>query len=93
MLNKTDLARKFAQRTLFTKRESEQIIEVLFDTMVEELLSGNEINIVNFGKFVLYKQRPRPVRNPKTLEEMTLKEFLSIKFRTSTTLKYKVKNQ
>jgi DNA-binding protein HU-beta len=93
MVNKKELARKLSEKTLFSIKESSQMIDVLFDCITEELSSGNEISIVNFGKFTLYKQKPRPVRNPKTMQEMVLDEFLSVKFKPSTYIKDKVKNK
>ena len=93
MINKKDLARKISEKTLLSIKESSQVVEVLFDAITDELASGNEVSIVNFGKFILYKQKPGPVRNPKTMQEMTLQEFLSVKFKPSTYIKDKVKNK
>jgi nucleoid DNA-binding protein len=93
MINKKDLARKISEKTLLSIKESSQVVEVLFDSITEELSSGKEVSIVNFGKFVLYKQKPRPVRNPKTMQEMILEEFFSVKFKPSTYIKDKVKNK
>jgi nucleoid DNA-binding protein len=93
MVNKKDLARKISEKTLLSLKESSQVIEILFESIAEELSNENEVSIVNFGKFTLYKQKPRPVRNPKTMQEMILEEFLSVKFKPSTYIKDKVKNK
>jgi len=93
MTNKAMLARKLASKTLLSIKESSQIIDSLFESIAEELSEGNEISIVNFGKFTLYKQKPRPVRNPRTHEEMILDEFFSVKFKPSIYIKNKVKNK
>ena len=61
--------------------------ELLFEEIVEELESGGEVSIVGFGKFYLYQHSPRPVRNPKTQEEMILKPYKSVKFKVSDKLK------
>ena len=93
MINKKELARKLSKKTLLSIRESAQVIEQLFEAIAQELSDGGEVSIVNFGKFTLYKQKPRPVRNPKTMQEMTLDEFLSVKFKPSIYIKNKVKNK
>jgi len=93
MTNKAMLARKLASKTLLSIKESSQIIDSLFESIAQELSEGNEISIVNFGKFTLYKQKPRPVRNPRTHEEMILDEFFSVKFKPSLYIKNKVKNK
>ena len=92
-MNKKTLARKVASKTLLSLKESFQITEILFESIIEELSKGKEVSIVNFGKFTLYKQKPRPVRNPKTGEEMILEEFLSVKFKPSHYIKNKVKKE
>jgi hypothetical protein len=53
MINKKDLAKKLSDKTLLSIKESSQIIEELFEIISNELSSGNEISIVNFGKFLL----------------------------------------
>ena len=64
MLNKKGLAKKLAKRTFLNQKEADMIVEELFEVMLEELKSGEEISIVGFGKFFLYEHAPRPVRNP-----------------------------
>lgn len=87
MINKKGLAAKIAQKTCITKREAIQVVDLLFEEIVEELEGNGEVSIVGFGKFYLYQHSPRPVRNPKTQEEMLLKPYKSVKFRVSDKLK------
>lgn len=87
MINKKGLASKLAQKTCVTKKEAEQIVDLLFEEIVEELEQGGEVSIVGFGKFFLYHHSPRPVRNPKTQEEMMLEPYRSVKFKVSDKLK------
>lgn len=93
MVNKKDLARKICKKTLLSLKESVQVVDILFDSMIEELSNDKEISIVNFGKFFLYKQKPRPVRNPKTMQEMVLEEFKIVKFKSSANLKQRMKDK
>ncbi len=83
MTNKRDLAKKLARSTLLTQKESVQVVDKLFDLILDELKDGEEVSIVGFGKFYLYEHAPRPVRNPKTQEEMILKPYKSLKFKAS----------
>lgn len=92
MINKKDIAKKITESNLLTAKESSKIVEEIFDYIQECLLEGEEISIVGFGKFFLYEHAPRPVRNPKTLEPMTLVPYKSIKFKLSDKLKRKFKN-
>ena len=87
MVNKKDLAKKVAAKTLLSQKEALQVIDSLLDTIIESLEEDGEVSIVGFGKYYLYTHAPRPVRNPKTQEEMILKPYKSVKFKVSDKLK------
>lgn len=87
MTNKKTLANKLAKRTLLTQKEATQVVEALFDIIVDELKEGEDVSVVGFGKFYLYEHSPRPVRNPKTQVEMILKPYKSLKFKPSNVIK------
>jgi integration host factor subunit beta len=50
----------------FTHRESETIVNVMFDEMAKALANGERIEIRGFGSFGVKKRRAREGRNPKT---------------------------
>jgi DNA-binding protein HU-beta len=87
MVNKKKLARELSKRTLLTQKEAGQVVDELFKLIVDELKGGEDVSIVGFGKFYLYEHSPRPVRNPKTQEEMTLEPYKSLKFKSSNVVK------
>jgi len=91
MLSKTDIAKQVTKTNLLTSKESWKVIEEIFQIIEESLLLGEEVSIVGFGKFFLYEHSPRPVRNPKTLEPMTLMPYKSVKFKPSDKLKKRLK--
>lgn len=93
LLSKKQLASELIKRTLFSYDEMEQVIDHMFDIMAEELYKMKEINIVNFGRFILYKHKVRPVRNPKTMEEFMLTEHYSVRFKPSSYIKKRIKNK
>jgi integration host factor subunit beta len=49
-----------------THRESETIVNVMFDEMAKALARGARIEIRGFGSFGVKKRRAREGRNPKT---------------------------
>lgn len=87
MLNKKDLVKKLSKRTFLNNKESDMVVNELFEIIIEELKNGEDITVVGFGKFYLYEHQPRPVRNPKTQEEMILKPYKSLKFKSSNAIK------
>jgi nucleoid DNA-binding protein len=83
LVNKKFLARKLARKTLLSLSESTEFIEYLFQEILHQLLEGSDVSIVNFGKFYTYRRKERPVRNPATMEEYTLKPLNEVKFKAS----------
>jgi len=51
-----------------SRRDSEVIINAIFDSMVEALSQGDRIEIRGFGSFVVKQRRARQGRNPKSGE-------------------------
>ena len=92
MINKKALSKSLAKKTLLTQRESSEVIDALLGIILEELKYGEEVSLVGFGKFYLYEHAARPVRNPKTQEEMTLKSYKSLRFKQSNVIKKLLKD-
>lgn len=49
-----------------TQRESETIVNAMFDAMAAALAHGDRIEIRGFGSFAVKQRRARQGRNPKT---------------------------
>lgn len=49
-----------------TRKQTEIVVETVFETMKEALIKGEKIEIRGFGNFKLKNRRPRIARNPKT---------------------------
>jgi integration host factor subunit beta len=53
-------------------RDSEVIVNAIFDAMVDAMGQGERIEIRGFGSFSLHFRPPRQGRNPKTGEAVAL---------------------
>jgi len=92
--NKKELSKKLSKRTFLNQKESSMIIDELFRIITNEIKSGDgEVTIVGFGKFYSYEHVERPVRNPRTQEEMTLKSYKSLRFKASNVIKKLLKEE
>ncbi len=85
--NKEYIIKRLKECTLLTKKETEIVVDSLLSIILDEIKHGNEIHLVGFGKFYPYKHSARPVRNPQTLEDMTLDEYTSMRFKSSEVIK------
>jgi integration host factor subunit beta len=53
-----------------TRKDSEVIVETIFDSVVRSLRAGDKIEIRGFGSFRTRQRKPRVGRNPKTGERV-----------------------
>ena len=71
-MNKAELIAAAAMRAELSKKDTEKVINAVFETISEELVAGEKVSVVGFGSFDV-KQRPERVgRNPKTLKEIKI---------------------
>ncbi len=71
----------------FSKKESADIVDLVFDMMKETLGRGEKIKISGFGNFVLRDKRQRPGRNPQTGDPIQISERRVLTFKASQILK------
>ena len=72
------------------KREAKELIESFFEQIKKSLEEGNDIKLSGFGNFSLRDKAPRPGRNPKTGEEVTISSRRVVKFKSGLKLKSKL---
>lgn len=92
-MNKKELIREMAKQTMFSQAEIKIFLEEFKNILSEQFLNGEDVLISGLGKFEVSHQKPRPVRNLKTREEMILKPYPQVKFRVSTNIKKLLKNK
>jgi integration host factor subunit alpha len=89
-LTKAHIVEKLFANNLFTKGESAQIIETLFELIKQSLEHGEDVLISGFGKFCVREKRQRRGRNPQAGESMALPPRRVVTFHYSVRLKEKV---
>ena len=72
------------------KREAKELIECFFEQIKKSLEEGNDIKLSGFGNFILRDKSPRPGRNPKTGEEVTISSRRVVTFKSGLKLKSKL---
>ena len=69
-MTKADLIDEVSRLAELTRKDSEVIVETIFDSVVRSLRAGDKIEIRGFGSFRTRQRRPRVGRNPKTGERV-----------------------
>ncbi len=65
-MKKADLIASVSQEVGMTLKDSEIIVDSIFDSMVKALHTSERIEIRGFGSFRTRQRQPRIGRNPKT---------------------------
>lgn len=66
-MTKSSLIEKIAEKVEgLSKKQTEVVIETIFDSIKETLANGGKVEIRGFGNFRLRSRNARRARNPKT---------------------------
>ena len=67
-VTKVDLVEELIRVTELPRKESETIIETVFECIIQALQTGDKVEIRGFGSFRTRERRGRQGRNPRTGE-------------------------
>ncbi len=65
-MTKADLIEDVSQVVEMSRKDSEVIVETIFDSIIKSLHAGDKIEIRGFGSFRTRPRKARIGRNPKT---------------------------
>ncbi len=86
-MTKADIVENVYEQVGFSKKESAEIVELVFDTIKRTLESGEKIKISGFGNFIVREKKARIGRNPQTGQEIEISARRVLTFRPSQVLK------
>jgi integration host factor subunit alpha len=86
-MTKADLVDSIFEKIGLSKKEAQELIEILFDTMKQAFLEGESVKLSGFGTFNVRKKMARRGRNPKTGEDLEITPRKTITFRAINQLK------
>jgi integration host factor subunit beta len=84
---KADLVEEVIKSTKLGRKESEMVVETVFDSIISALQGGQKIEIRGFGSFRTRDRRGRIGRNPKTGEKVDVPKKRIPYFKPSKELK------
>jgi len=65
-MTKADLVEEVAKVTELTRKDSEVIVDTLFESVIKALRTGDKLEVRGFGSFRVRQRNARVGRNPKT---------------------------
>jgi len=72
-MNKSELVEALSLKKNLTYKKSEQIVNLVFDSMADALINDDRIEIRGFGSFMVKDYKAYMGRNPKTGEVIEVK--------------------
>lgn len=92
-MTKADIVERVHQRIGLSKKESAEMVEMVFGIIKGTLESGEKIKIAGFGNFVVKQKADRRGRNPQTGDAITINARRILTFKPSQVLKSAINNE
>ncbi|MCY4524619.1 MAG: integration host factor subunit alpha [Halobacteriovoraceae bacterium] len=86
-LTKASIAEKIQQKAGFSKKDSADLIDLIFGVIKKTLINGEIVKISGFGNFTIKEKKKRNGRNPQTGETMDISARKVLTFKSSLVLK------
>jgi nucleoid DNA-binding protein len=80
-MTKKDMVRTIAGEMGLQHLQVQEIVQRVFDGIIETLVQEGRIELRKFGVFAVKKRKPRLARNPKTGEKVSVPERLVVSFK------------
>jgi integration host factor subunit beta len=91
-VTKKDIANAISQKSGLTQTQVKEIIQRLFDGIIETLEKDKRIELRNFGVFEVKKRKPRTARNPRTGEKVMVPAKRVVTFKPGLEMQERVRN-
>ena len=72
-MNKSELVELLSERGKMTKKKAEEVVDLIFNSMVDAMKNGDRIEIRGFGSFVVKDYGSYTGRNPRTGQSIEVK--------------------
>jgi integration host factor subunit alpha len=92
-MTKAEIADKIQTVTGHTKKDSAELVELVFSVLKDTLESGENLKISGFGNFEVKQKADRKGRNPQTGEEITIEARRVLSFKPSSVLKQRLNRE
>jgi len=92
-MTKSELVEKLVEANAsLSRKESEMVVNLIFDSMCEALKNGEKVEIRGFGSFTIREREAREARNPKSGDVVKIPAKRTPFFKTGKELRERVNN-
>lgn len=86
-MTKADIVEKVHAKTDLSKKDSADLVEIIFDSIKKTLESGENLKVSGFGSFEVRQKADRSGRNPQTGEAIIISARKVLTFKPSAVLR------
>ncbi len=86
-ITRADVAETIYEEIGLSRKDSNDILDMIIDEIIHELSCGNDVKLSSFGTFSLRDKKARSGRNPKTGVEALISPRRVISFKPSQTMR------
>ncbi|MCY1704156.1 MULTISPECIES: HU family DNA-binding protein [Deinococcus] len=86
-MNKSQLVEKVAEQTGLTKKQADEAVSTMLDTVVEALRGGQAVGLPGLGTLSVKETAARTGVKPGTTEKIQIPAGKKVAFKVATTLK------
>jgi nucleoid DNA-binding protein len=80
-MTKKDIAKKISEETGLKQQRVQQVVQMVFDGIIETLATEGRVELRNLGVFEVKRRKARAGRNPRTGERVSVPERLTVTFK------------
>lgn len=92
-MNKNELIAAIAEKANFTKKQAEDALKAVFETITDSMMKQDKVAIPGFGGFQVKVREERKGRNPSTGKEMIIPKAMVVNFKAASLLKESINKQ
>tara|TARA_R110002110_G_scaffold415807_1_gene656427 strand:- start:40543 stop:40866 length:324 start_codon:yes stop_codon:yes gene_type:complete len=91
-ITKSELSETLVTDLRMSKRDSKELVDLLFEQVRLSLVNGESVKVSGFGNFDLRDKPERPGRNPKTGKDVPISARRVVTFKPGQKLKARVES-
>ena len=92
-MTKKEIVRSISEKLGITQLKTKEIVQCVFDDILETLVMEGRIELRNFGVFEVRKRAARKARNPRTGDPVQVKEKYVVVFKAGKVLEQAVQDK
>ncbi|MBQ8465044.1 MAG: integration host factor subunit alpha [Alphaproteobacteria bacterium] len=89
-ITRADVAETIYEEIGLSRKDSNDILDMILDEITQELINGNDVKLSSFGTFSLRDKKARTGRNPKTGVDAVITPRRVISFKPSQTMRKEI---